>query len=47
MNNIMQMEKFIFRNICVYAYAYAHVIAINKKDAMNLKKSRRGIYGTV
>lgn len=32
--------QIIFRNICVYTNTYTHVIVIDEKEAMNLKKSR-------
>lgn len=44
MSNSIQMEQAIFRDICVYTYAYLHAIAINEKKSCIWKMSRRGVW---
>lgn len=43
--SIIWIQQVIVSNICVYTNAYMYAIVINKKIAMNLKESRRDIWG--
>ena len=43
MTDIIQTEKDVFRSICVHAKAHTYITTLNKKkEAMNLKRARRG-----